>query len=176
MQIQSICTKHQNWLRAQSQKEVEHEKHLLYENFVLKIYISMARRIWCVKWYIQCSQWQKKLGWFFCAGQRECADLRKHVSWQCAPVEPGMVWPGNGIERPATRRFCTAACRAIMELGKIASRISLSPVKKVKFAQRPARLSPVWSVPRPAPRRFWHSGLPDVNGAVASLSIQQTTD
>ena len=127
----------------------------------------MACRIWCVKWYIQCSQWQKKLGWFFCAGQRECADLRKHVSWQCAPVEPGMVWPGNGIERLATRRFCTAACLAMMELGKIASRISLSPVKEVKFAQRPARLSPVWSVPRPAPRRFWHSGLPDVNGAAA---------
>ena len=90
----------------------------LYENFVLNIYISMARRIWCVKWYIQCSQWQKKLVWFFCAGwrewcQRKCADLRNYVSWQRAP---GMVSPGSG---------------------------------------------------RPAPRRFWHSGMPDPNGAAA---------
>ena len=35
----------------------------------------------------------------------------------------------------------------MMELGKIASRISLSPVKEVKFAQRPAWLCPVWSGP-----------------------------
>ena len=78
----------------------------------------MARRIWCVKWYIQCSHWQKKLVWFFCAGwrewcQRKCADLRNYVSWQRAP---GMVSPGSG---------------------------------------------------RPAPRRFWHSGMPDPNGAAA---------
>lgn len=116
-----------------------------------------------------------------------------------------LVWSRPAVGARPLADFGTAECRILTGLRQDRKLVSLSPYerrpnphiglpghngagqnrkqdlpfsshKEVKFAQRPARLSPVRSIPRPAPRWFWHSGLPDVNGAVANLSIQQTTD
>ena len=117
----------------------------------------------------------------------------------------GLVWSGPAMGARPLADFGTAECRILTGLRQDRKLVSLSPYerrpnphiglpghngagqnrkqdlpfsshKEVKFAQRPARLSPVRSIPHPAPRWFWHSDLPDVNGAVANLSIQQTTD
>ena len=120
----------------------------------------------------------------------------KEVKFAQRPAWLCPVWSGPAMGARPLADFGTAECRILTGLRQDRKLVSLSPYerrpnphiglpghngagqnrkqdlpfsshKEVKFAQRPARLSPVWSVPRPAPRRFWHSGLPDVNGAAA---------